>query len=118
MKDPVRIYFGLLKILVKYKMKLKLGTRLSTYHFPSLYTILAHNLNKDIRIDLIEINFLRECSCLHACAQCLHVTTGTRFSLRNSQKVMHGLVLYLSLLYCLVCSLQDINQLTSWLSCV
>ena len=67
MKDPIRIYFGLLKILVKYKMKLKLGTRLSTYHFSSLYTTLAHNLIKDIRIDLIERNFQRECSLVLAC---------------------------------------------------
>ena len=58
MRDPVKIYFGLLKIQVKILDKLKARdfnpTSLSTYDFSTLYTTLPANLIKDKIIGLIE----------------------------------------------------------------
>ena len=55
MKDPVRIYFGVLKILVLEKLQARdlNVANLSTYNFSTLYTILTLNLIKDKLIDLI-----------------------------------------------------------------
>ena len=50
MRDPVKIYFGLLKIQVKNLDTLKArdfnATSLSTYDFSTPYTASAHNLTK------------------------------------------------------------------------
>ena len=58
MRDPVKIYFGLLKnsgeILDKLKARDFNASSLSTYDFSPLYTTLPHNLIKDKLIDLIE----------------------------------------------------------------
>ena len=67
-RDPVKIYFGLLKMQVKFLDKLKArdfnATSLSTYDFSTLYTTLPHNLIKDKLIDLIERTLKREGSSL------------------------------------------------------
>ena len=44
MKDPVRIYFGLLKVLDKFKVKYLNTTSLSTYDVSTLYTTLPDTL--------------------------------------------------------------------------
>ena len=62
-RDPVKTYFGLLKI----KARDFNATSLSTYDFSTLYTTLPHNLIKDKLIDLIERNFQREGSPYLAC---------------------------------------------------
>ena len=71
MRGPVKTYFGLLKIQVKFLDKLKArnfnATSLSTYDFSTLYTTLPHYLIKDKLIDLIERNFQREGSPYLAC---------------------------------------------------
>ena len=58
MRDPVKTYFGLLKIQVKFLDKLKArdfnATSLSTYDFSTLYTTLPHNLIKEKCIYLNE----------------------------------------------------------------
>ena len=70
-RDPVKTYFGLLKIQVKILDKLKVrdftATSLSTYDFSTLYTTFPHNLNNDRLIDLIERTFQREGSPYLAC---------------------------------------------------
>ena len=70
-RDLVKIYFGLLKIQVKFLDKLKArdfnATSLSTYDFSTLYTTVPHNLIKDKLIDLIERAFNREDSPYLAC---------------------------------------------------
>ena len=57
MKEMVKMYFGLLKIQVKF-LKLKsrgfLASGLSTYDFSTLYTTLPHNLIKEKLTELIE----------------------------------------------------------------
>ena len=71
MREPVKNYFGRLKILVKFKINLKLdfnATSLSTYDFSTLYTTLPHNSIKDKRIDLIERTFQGEGSPYLACS--------------------------------------------------
>ena len=63
MRDPVGIYFGLLKNRVKFWINLKLVILMrpvSTYDFSTLYTSLPQNLIKDKLIDLIERTFNRE----------------------------------------------------------
>ena len=62
MTDPVKTYFGTLKIQVLDKLKARdfNATSLSTYDFSTLYTTLPHNLIKDKLIDLFEIIFQRE----------------------------------------------------------
>ena len=71
MQDLVRIYFCLLKLLVKHQINLKLGlsyaSSLSTYDVYTLYTTLPHNLIKDKLIDLIDRTFQRESSPYLAC---------------------------------------------------
>ena len=53
MRDPVKTYFGLLKIQARDFN----ATSLSTYDFSTLYTTLPHDLIKDKLIDLIERTF-------------------------------------------------------------
>ena len=64
MSDPVKIYFGLLKIQVQILDKLKArdfnATSLSTYYFSALYTTLPHNLIKNKLIDRILKKINRE----------------------------------------------------------
>ena len=64
MRDPIKIYFGLLKntdeILDKLKARDFNATSLSTYDFSTLYTILPYNLVKDKLIDFIERTFNKE----------------------------------------------------------
>ena len=74
MRDPVKIYFGLLlllknsgEILDKLKARDFNVTSLSIYDFSTLYTTLPHNLIKDNSIDLIERTFNREGSTYLAC---------------------------------------------------
>ena len=61
MRDPVKIYFGLLKnsgkILDKLKARDFNATSLSIYDFSTLYYTLPHNLIKDKLIYLIERTF-------------------------------------------------------------
>ena len=68
MRDPVKIYFGLLKIQVKFLDNFKAidfnATSLSTYDFSTPYTTLLHNLFKDQLIEALLT---------------LHVTTETHF---------------------------------------
>ena len=70
MRDPVKTYFGLLEIQVKFLINSNAdfnATSLSTYGFSTLYTTLPHNLIKEKRIDLIERAFQREGSPYLAC---------------------------------------------------
>ena len=71
MRDWVKIYFGLLKIQVKFLDKLKARdfneTSLSTYEFSTLYTTLPHDIIKDQLIDHIERIFNKEGSPYLAC---------------------------------------------------
>ena len=68
MRDPVKIYFGILKIQVKFWIILKLEISMrSAYDFSTLYTTLPHNLIKDKLIDLTERTFNREGSPYLAC---------------------------------------------------
>ena len=67
MRDPVKVYFCLLKIQVKFWINSKLETRLSTYDFSTLYTTLPYNLIKDKFIALLERTFKREGSPHLAC---------------------------------------------------
>ena len=67
MRDPVKIYFGLLKILDKLKARDFNATSLSTYDFSTLYTTLPHNFIKDKHIELIDRTFNREGSPYLAC---------------------------------------------------
>ena len=71
MKEMVKIYFGLLKIQVKFLIKLKsrgfLVSRLSTYDFSTLYTTLPHNIIKEKLTELIEQTFNREGPLYLAC---------------------------------------------------
>ena len=64
MRDPVKIYFGLLKIQVKLWINLKLEISMRPVCllmiFSTLYTTLSHNLIKDKSINLIERTFNRE----------------------------------------------------------
>ena len=66
MRDPIKNYFGLLKI---HKLKARdfNATSLSTHDFSTFYTTLPHNLIKDKLIDLIERTFQREGSLYLAC---------------------------------------------------
>ena len=61
--DLVKIYFGLLKIQVKFWINLKLEISMRPVClltiFSTLYTTLPHNLIKDKLIDLIERTFNR-----------------------------------------------------------
>ena len=57
MKEMVKIYFGLLKILNKLKSRGFLASGLSTYDFSTLYTTLPHNLIKEKLTELIEQTF-------------------------------------------------------------
>ena len=69
-RDPVKPYFGLLKIQVildKLKAKDFNATSLSTYDFSTFYSTLPHNLIKDKLIDLIERTSKREGSPYIAC---------------------------------------------------
>ena len=71
MKDPVEIYFAILKIQSETLDKLKASdskaTSLSTYDFSTLYSTLPRNLIKDKLMDLIERAFIREGSPYLAC---------------------------------------------------
>ena len=70
MRDLVKIYFGLLKIQVKFWINLKLVISMRPVcliDFSTLYTTLPHNLIKDKLIDLIERTFNREGSPYLAC---------------------------------------------------
>ena len=68
MRDPVKIYFGILKNQVKFWIILKLEISMrSAYDFSTLYTTLPHNLIKDKLIDLTERTFNREGSPYLAC---------------------------------------------------
>ena len=71
MKDLVRIYFGLLKIQLKFRINLKLenSMRPDCLHmiFFTLYTTLPHNLIKDKFINIIERAFNRVGSPYLAC---------------------------------------------------
>ena len=64
MKEMVKNYFDLLKIQVKFLIKLNsrgfLASCLSTYDFSTLYTTLPHNLIKGKVTELIEQTFNRE----------------------------------------------------------
>ena len=105
MRDPVKPYFGLLKIQVKFKINLiKLeismrpvyllmicllvhGCTVPIYTSVTLYTTLPHNLIKDKLIDLIEITSQREGSPYLAC------NDRNAFLLRkNLENIMHGRV--------------------------
>ena len=84
MRDPVKIYFGLLKIQVKILDKFKArdfnATSLSTHEVSTLYTTLPYYL--------IEINLwilLKEPS-IEKALLTLHVTTGTHFLLKKTNK--------------------------------
>ena len=71
MRHPVKTYFGLLKIQVKFLINLKLEISMRPVCllmiFSTLYTTLPHNLIKDKLIDLIERTFQREGSPYLAC---------------------------------------------------
>ena len=70
MKETVKNYFGLLKILEnlnKLKSRGFLASGLSTYDFSTLYTTLPHNLIKEKLTELIEQTFNRESSLYLAC---------------------------------------------------
>ena len=71
MGDPVKINFGLLKIQVKFWIKLKLEISIRPVCLlmisSTLYTTLPHNLIKDKLIDLIERTFNRDGSPYLAC---------------------------------------------------
>ena len=71
MKEMVKIYFGLLKIQVKFLINWNsrgfLASCLSTYDFSTLYTTLPHNLIKEKLTELIEQILNREGSLYLAC---------------------------------------------------
>ena len=71
MRDPVKIYFGLIKnsgeILDKLKARDFNASILSTYDFSTLYNTLPHNLIKNKLIGLIERTFQRKGSPYIAC---------------------------------------------------
>ena len=70
MKGMVKIYFGLLKIQVKFLInnsKGFLASSLSTYDFSTLYTTLPNNLIKERLTKWIEQTFNREGSLYLAC---------------------------------------------------
>ena len=68
MRDPVKIYFSLSKLRVKFWMARDFNaTSLPTYDFSTLYATLPHNLIKDKLIDLIKRTFNREGSPYLAC---------------------------------------------------
>ena len=79
MRDLVKIYFGLLKIQVKFGINLNLrdfnATSLSTYDFSTLYTTLPHYLIEDKLMIL-----LKEPS-IEKVLLTLHDTTETQFLL-------------------------------------
>ena len=64
MRDPVKIYFGLLKIQVKFWINLKLEISMRPVCllmiFSTLYPTLSHNLIKDKFLDFIERTSNRE----------------------------------------------------------
>ena len=66
LKEIVKIFFGLLKIQVKFLINW-IASGLSTYDFSSLYTTLHHNLIKEKLTELIEQTFNREGSLYLAC---------------------------------------------------
>ena len=68
MKGMIKIYFGLLKMQVKFLISRGfLASSLSTYDFSTLYTTLPHNLIKENLTELIEQTFNRESSLYLAC---------------------------------------------------
>ena len=67
MKEMVKKYFGLLKILNKLKSRGFLASGLSKYDFSTLYTTFSHNLLKEKLTELIEQTFNREGSLYLAC---------------------------------------------------
>ena len=89
MKDPARIYFGLLKILVLEKLQARdlNVANLSTYNFSTLYTILTLNLIKDKLIDLIGRIFQKEGSTYLACND-----RNAFFTSEQPKNIMYGLV--------------------------
>ena len=91
MRDPVKLYFGLIKnsgeIFDKLKASNFNATSLPTYDFSTLYTTLPRNLTKDKRIDLIEGPSIERALLT------LHVTTKMHFlHQKNLKNSMHGLV--------------------------
>ena len=93
MRDPVKTYFGLLKIQVKFLINLKLEISMRPVCllmiFSTLYTTLPHNLIKDKLIDLIERTFLREGSPYLACNDRNTFLTSEKKQLKH---IMHGRV--------------------------
>ena len=90
MKGVVQIYASLLKIQV-IKINMFLASRLSRYHFSTLYTTLPHNLIKDQLTELIEQNFNREGSLYLACNENHAFFTSEqpkRYKLWSCQKFM------------------------------
>ena len=67
MRNPVKIYIGLLKIRDKLKARGFNATSLSTNDLSTFYTTLPHNLIKDKLIDFIERTFTGEGSPYLAC---------------------------------------------------
>ena len=71
MRDPAQIYFGLLKVQVKFWINLNLESSMRPVCLlmivSTLYTTLPHNLIKDKLIDLIERTCNKEGSPYLAC---------------------------------------------------
>ena len=91
MRDPVKTYFGLLKIQVKFSINLKLEISMRPVCFlmifSTLYTTLPYDLIKDKLIDLIERTFQRECSPYLDC-----YVRNAFFTSGKPKNLMHGLV--------------------------
>ena len=90
MRDPVKknLFWSIKnsgEILDLLKVRDFNATSLSTYHFPTLYITLPHNLIKDKRIDLIERIFKREGSPYLACNK-----GNGFFTAENLKNIMHG----------------------------
>ena len=79
MRDLVKIYFGLLKIQVKFWINFN-ATSLSTYDFSTLYTALPHLIKAKL-IDLLKERTIEKALLT------LHVTTETHFLLQKSLKI-------------------------------
>ena len=88
MREPVKIYSGLLKNSGEIIDKLKASdfneTRLSTSDFSTLYTTLPYNLTTDKLIDLIDKPSIEKAHLI------LHVTTETQFVFRKNLKKHHA----------------------------
>ena len=88
MRDPVKIYFGLLKIQVKFWINLKLEISMRPVCLLMIFLLFTpHNLIKDKLIDLIDRTFNREGSLYLACND-----RNAILLQKNLKNIMHGLV--------------------------